>query len=115
MPILETLCQDFLPDVMDVIRANAAHLQAHPGENIPRYLGMHAFTTGGIAGERVISSFSQWMFQRAWSHFHSLKGEDRASAEQLLEDIGGLQALQVDIEHLLKRKPGQLELIAADA
>ena len=114
LPILKTLCRDFLPDVLGVIRRNEAWLEENPGENIPRYLGMHSFRMGDGEGERVIHSYSQWMFQRAWSHYQSLAGSERESAEALLSDVGGLDALGMEIKHWLRRQPGQLELVESE-
>ncbi len=111
IPVLETLCRDFLPDVRDVVAQNAAYLDAHPGENIPRHLGMHPFRTGDAEGQRVVHSYSQWMFQRAWDHYHNLTGEARDAADVLLERIGGLEALQAPLPHRVRRQPGQLELV----
>lgn len=110
-PILETLSRDFLPDVLDVLSCNDSYIEAHPGQNVPRYLGMHAFRTGAGEGERVVNSFSQWMFQRAWCHYQALSGSERESVDELLLEIGAMEALQIAIRHPLRRKPGQLELV----
>ena len=99
------------PDVLDVVEKNSAFMEAHPGDNIPRYLGTHAFRTGDATGERVVHSYSQWLFQRAWDHYHDLEGEGRQRADALLERIGGLEAMQTSIEHRVRRKRGQLELV----
>jgi len=111
IPVLETLCRDQFPDVLDVIRNNRAWLEKHPGESIPRVLGMHSFNTGAASGERYIHSYAQWMFQRAYAHYHSLSGAGRAAADQLLSTIGGYEAMNVEIEHWVARKSGQLELV----
>ena len=111
LPILRTMCRDQLPDVLDVIRHNAAWLEQNPGGNIPRYLGMHPFRTGSASGERVIHSYAQWMFQRPWAHYHSLAGAQRLAADKLLQAIGGYEALNTDIGHWVQRKAGQLELV----
>ena len=115
LPILATLCKDQLPDVLDVIAHNSAWLEANPGGSIPRFLGMHRFTCGSGVGERCISSYAQWLFQRAWSHYHSLAGGDRAAADRLLQRVGGLEAMNVKIGHWLERRPGQLELVEGQA
>ena len=62
---------------------------------------MHPFTSGTAKGERVISSFSQWMFQRPWLHYQSLAANDRAAADELLERVGGIGAMNTDIRHWL--------------
>lgn len=112
LPILAILCRDQLPDVLDVIEHNSAWLEAHPDGNIPRFLGMHAFSFGAARGERCISSYAQWLFQRAWSHYQLLEGEGRAAADTLLKTIGGYSALNTQPRHWLERRAGQLELVA---
>jgi hypothetical protein len=114
LPVLRTMCRDQLPDVLDVIARNAAWLDDHPGESIPRVLGMHAFNTGGATGERYIHSYAQWLFQRPWAHYQALEGEAKRAADALLAAIGGREALNTEISHWVARKPGQLELVAAE-
>ncbi|HEY6131903.1 MAG TPA: hypothetical protein VIV27_07785, partial [Halioglobus sp.] len=77
---------------------------------IPRFLGMHRFNTGPATGERCISSYAQWLFQRPWSHYQSL-GDGRAAADRLLGRIGGSAAMNVNISHWVERRLGQLELV----
>jgi glutathione S-transferase len=113
LPILQTMCRDQLPDVLDVIRHNASWLEQNPGGDIPRYLGMHPFRIGSASGERVVHSYAQWMFQRPWAHYHSLPPQERAAADVLLKAIGGFDALNTDITRWVARKPGQLELVEA--
>ena len=108
--VLETLCADFLPDVLDVIVHNEKWMTDHPGENIPRALGMHPFHTGGASGERYMHSYAQWMYQRPWRHYQALLEPDREHADALLQKVGGLTALQTPINKFVTRKPGQLEL-----
>jgi len=112
LPILVTLCRDQLPDVLDVLRRNSAWLRDNPGGSIPRFLGMHPFRSGDASGERVISSYVQWLFQRPLAHYRALDGDDRAAADTLLRKVGGFEALNVAPEHWLERRSGQLELVA---
>ena len=74
---------------------------------------MHPFRFGEARGERVISSFAQWMFQRPWDHYQSLSGGARDAADELLAKIGGLEALNSAIPQRVERRAGQLELVAA--
>lgn len=113
MPVLERMCQEHLPDAVDVVAHNARWLDQNPGGSLPRVLGFHPFTTGGVQGSRYVHSYSQWMFQRCLDHYASLEGEDRYRADTLLTSIGGLQALRTPIERRVRRKPGQLELVEA--
>ena len=113
IPILQTLCLDFLPDALDVIQKNADWVTEHPGEDIPRYLGTHDFTTHGARGTRIVHSYSQWMFQRGWRHYQQLTGNEKTMADELLKRIGGFDALNIDMTYKLERKAGQLELVVA--
>ncbi len=111
LPILETLCRDQFPDVLDVIEHNSSWLAANPGGSIPRFLGMHRFISGEAEGERIISSYTQWLFQRAWWHYQSLAGDNKIAADRLLARIGGLGAMNTQLQHWLERRSGQLELV----
>ncbi len=113
LPVLETLSRDFLPDVRGVIEKNAGFMEARPGEDIPRYLGMQPFRTGSAESERIVHSYSQWLFQRAFDHYQALDGDARAAAAALLDRIGALETFQAPLLHRVKRKPGQLELVTA--
>lgn len=113
LPVLETMCRDHLPDAVDVVRCNAEWLAANPGGSLPRSLGSHGFTTGGVQGERFIHSYSQWLFQRCLDHYQALSGEERYRADLLLTSVGGLEAMQTRIEHRVRRVPGQLQLVEA--
>jgi len=112
IPILQTLCEDQLPDVLDVVAQNSRWLAANQGGSIPRFLGMHPFSFGTARGERVISSYVQWLFQRPWHHYQTMDADSRANADALLARIGGLAALQGELPDWLERCPGQLELVA---
>ena len=111
LPILKTMCRDQLPDILDVIEHNSAWLEKNPGGNIPRFLGMHLFTTGPATGKRFISSYAQWLFQRAWLHYQSLDGDAKVTADTFLISIGGYAGLNIKIHHWLDRRAGQLELV----
>lgn len=111
LPIVQTLFREQVPCVLDVVAHNSEWLAQNPGGDVPRYLGMHAFTIGDTSGERVMHSYVQWLYQRPWAHFHGLAGSDRQSVADFLSQVGGLAQLEQDIPHWLQRKAGQLELV----
>ncbi|MEM9257246.1 MAG: glutathione S-transferase family protein [Pseudomonadota bacterium] len=113
LPVLGMMCRDQLPDIAGVIAANAAFVEANPGADVPRFLGMQPFQFGSARGERVISSYAQWLFQRPWGHYQSLSGDARTAADELLASVGGEHAFSEPIRHRLERKSGQLELVEA--
>ncbi|MEM1152536.1 MAG: glutathione S-transferase family protein [Pseudomonadota bacterium] len=115
MPVLKSLCTDHLPEVVDVVKHNARYLEEHSGQAIPRVLGMHEFTIGSVTSERFVHSFAQWMYQRPYSYYHALFDAEKESADRMLEEIGGYDALNVPIEKWVTRKPGQLELVEGSA
>jgi hypothetical protein len=51
------------------------------------------------------------MFQRPLDHYQALAGEARRSADALLRKIGAFDALNTKLNHRVKRRPGQLELV----
>lgn len=111
LPVLAGLAREYLPDVVDVIGHNAAWLETHPGGSLPRALGMHTFCTGGASGQRYIHSYAQWMFQRPLDHYQALTDDARRRADTLLHEIGAFDALNTKLNHRVKRRPGQLELV----
>jgi len=111
IPILKTLCGEFMTHVMDTIRFNSDWLDQNPGTNVPRFHGFLPFTIGGVQEKRAMHSFNQWLFQRGWTHYHSLTGSECDAADQLLGRIAGLDALQTKLPYILRREPGQLELV----
>ncbi len=113
LPVLARMCREHLPDAVDVVAHNAQWLAANPGGNLPRVLGFHPFTMGGATGTRYIHSYSQWMLQRCLDQYAGLSGDDRKRADELLEQVGGLNALRTPIKHRVRREPGQLELVEA--
>ena len=92
LPMLKRQMTEQLPSLM----ATSAHLSEWlseadraPGDQIPRGLGMHEFSTGGRQGERASISFSLWMLQRVLDHYNSLDEMDRAAADGFLDEVGG--------------------------
>ncbi|WP_163934974.1 glutathione S-transferase family protein [Paraferrimonas sp. SM1919] len=100
-----------LPDVSSVIRANEAYMKLNPDNNIPRTLGFHPFTIGGVKSTRLISTYTQWMFQRSYDFYHSLGADDKQSCTELLAQVGALPYFQKPINARVKRQYGQLELV----
>lgn len=88
--ILSRMMSEYLP----VLEKTAAAFtewakDKQPGEEIPRALGMHEFTLGGVTAQRAIFTFDLWMLQRPLDHYRSLTGRAREQADALLERAGG--------------------------
>jgi len=110
LPILKIMCRDHFPDILGVIEKNRLWVDQNPESDLPRILGMHPFRYGSARGERQIHSYAQWMFQRPYEHYHSLKEDHKADADELLRLVGGYEALNTSLKYKLSRTPGQLEL-----
>ena len=104
VPMLKRMFADCIPVMVNTIRATAEWLEANPEEDeVPRGIGQHTFTIGGVEGTCGIRTFSQWMFQRPLAHYQSLQGEDKARADDLLRQVGGYDAMQTVVTHPLTR------------
>jgi glutathione S-transferase len=109
LPVLQRAAEEQLPVAVATVRALGQWLEDHPHEEIPRGIGMHAFTLlrgspHEVTSERAIFTFDQWMFQRPWDCLRALRGADRAAADDLLDTIGAAEALAEPIKHRVKRE-----------
>lgn len=107
-PILRRLFAEHLPVLADTAVRVAEWLDAHPGESLPRTIGTHAFTIGGVREQRVVLPYSQWMFQRPIDFYRTLTGQDKTEADEWLRGLGGLEAMQAKITRPLKRVDNRL-------
>lgn len=113
--ILQVQAKEQLSIITAIIKANEKYLAEHPGASIPRRLGFQTFTIGETQGVKVIHSYSQWMYQRAYNYYHSLSGNDKLQADQLLHQINAFDTFQQKINKQVARKYGQLELVAVNS
>jgi glutathione S-transferase len=90
-PILRRQMREQMPVLADSAMRLTQWLQDHPGESVPRAIGMHGFELEGVQGERIVRPYSLWMMQRARDVYCSLKGEDRTRADTWLDQVGGGQ------------------------
>ena len=92
MEILRRQYAEFCPVIAGTLDALESWIEAHPGEAPPRGIGKQGFTVGGRAGERVIFSYTQWMWQRALDVHAALDAGGRAAAAPFLAEIGLAEA-----------------------
>jgi len=96
LPLLARMASEYLP----VLEKTAAAFTAWaadqaPGSDIPRALGMHPFTLGGVTAERAIFTFDLWMLQRPLDFYAGLQGEARAAADAMLARAGAHGLVQL--------------------
>ena len=77
---------------------------------MPRAIGMHEFTIGGVVENRGVIPYSLWMLQRITDHLASLSGKDKKAAETLLKFIGAGALIGLDITPRLTRTNFKLAL-----
>jgi glutathione S-transferase len=88
-PILKRMFIEQLPVLADSVKHVRDWMAAHPGQTLPRSLGMHSFTLEGQQGTRIIRPYSLWMLQRARDYYLSLKPEAKVAADDMLRLAGG--------------------------
>jgi hypothetical protein len=108
-PILEMIFDECFPPMLDTVARLGQWIDEHPGETFPEALGMHEFTIGGVAEERAVRVFCQWMFQRPVDQYRSLTGADKERADEFLKGVGGYEGMQVDIRRRIKRVNHKLD------
>lgn len=105
IPMLKRIFADCVPAMVDTIRATGEWIDANPdADEIPRAVGEQSFQIGDVQGKRMILPFSQWMFQRPLNYYQSLQGEEKVRADQLLQQVGGYEAMQTSVKHPLTRR-----------
>ena len=88
-PVLQRQMREQMPVLADSIRLLDAWLASHPGERIPRAIGLHDFALEGVTGQRIARPYSLWMLQRARDVYRGLDATERARADAWLEPLGG--------------------------
>lgn len=97
-PILARMFRDQMPLLVDTLQKVAHWVRENPDEtSFPRAIGRHDFTLGGVAGNRAVLPYQQWMFQRPLRFYQGLSEADKTRIDPLLEKLGGLSGLQSDI------------------
>jgi glutathione S-transferase len=88
-PIVRRMMREQLPVLADSAIRLASWAAEHPGERIPRALGMHEFELEGQRGQRLVRPYSLWMLQRARDGYRALSADERARADGWLDAVGG--------------------------
>jgi glutathione S-transferase len=93
-PIFERMFAEHWP----VLTATAARLEQWATENkgpeVPRKIGEHRFSIGGIEESRAVLPGSLWKMQRPLDCYASLSDNVKQQADAFLERVGGLPAMQ---------------------
>ncbi|WP_306250924.1 glutathione S-transferase family protein [Parvularcula sp. IMCC14364] len=101
LPVLKRMMAEQLPVLASTVSHLDTWLQENPDTDIPRGIGFHDFSVEGVTGTRVIMTYTQWMLQRALGFYHSLVGDEKQSADELLASVGGTALTQITINQPL--------------
>jgi len=107
-PILKMIFKDHFPVLQDTVNQVGQWVKEHPEQEIPRIMGQHQFTIGGVTETRYIFPYDQWMFQRPLDFYQSLSGTEKQNADRWLKDLNGFTEMQTTPPIRLKRVNNQL-------
>ncbi|WMT76321.1 glutathione S-transferase family protein [Bradyrhizobium sp. Ash2021] len=111
LPMLLHAFEEYVPVAYDTVERVAAWIEGHPGEPVPRFLGTHKFTIGGVTEDRNVWTCIQFMIQRPLAAYQSAKDADRAEMDSLLSSIGPNCGLDFRVARPVKRE--HYKLVAA--
>lgn len=89
LPILRRQMREQMPVLAETVERLGEWNDANPDSDIPRSIGMHDFQIGAARGQRMLIPYSQWMLQRAKTHYHQLNIQEKHAADTLLNAING--------------------------
>lgn len=107
-PLLARLFHEFGPVLASTIEKLSAFVPEPADAPLPRAIGKHAFRLGDAVGTRAIYPFNVWRWQRAYTHYHALPSHVQASADALLERVGGRSLMQLPLTKRLTRRDNRL-------
>ncbi len=84
--------------------------EENEGPEIPRNIGEHRFSIGGVEETRAILPGSIWKMQRPLDCYNSLSGNARQRADEFLRRVSGLPALQFPLPVRVTRINNKLNL-----
>lgn len=110
-PILKRLFEEFWPVLANTVDALSTWIENNPDQqDIPRTIGNHAFRMGDVSEQRAIMTFHQWKVQRTLECYNSLPESDKPAVDALLTQLGGKEAMQLQITRPVKRVNNKLRV-----
>jgi hypothetical protein len=96
--------REHVPVMIDTAERLADWLAANPGTPIPRVIGVHDFTIGGVTESRAVFPYTVWMFQRALDCHAALDAAARERVDAWLRDVGGREAMRFRPRRRVRRE-----------
>jgi len=108
-PLLQRIFAEFWPVLESTVEKLQQWQQQNPTKNeVPRTIGNHAFSIGGVKENRAIMTFHQWKLQRVLDCYNNIDVELKDTVDEMLSNLGGKQAMQLKITNKVKRVNNQL-------
>jgi len=108
-PLLQRMFAEFWPVLASTVEKLQQWQQQNPTKNkVPRTIGEHAFSIGGVKENRAIMTFHQWKLQRVLDCYNNTDVELKDTVDEMLSNLGGKQAMQLKIATRVKRVNNQL-------
>ena len=108
--IFRRMFDEHWPVLTDTAAQLGQWAQENPGPGVPRIIGEHEFSINGVTETRAILPHSIWKMQRPLDYYHSLSGMDKQQADEFLQSVGGLDALQFQPPVALTRVKNKVTL-----
>jgi len=114
-PIFQRMFAEHWPVLTETANLLGHWATDNKGPAIPRRIGEHRFSIGGVEETRAVLPGSIWKMQRPLDYYDSLTGNSRQQADTFLERVGGLSALQFRPPARVTRIENKLNLETADS
>jgi glutathione S-transferase len=109
VPILQSMFHQQWPELRDTVSKVADYtLSLSPNKPLPRSLGLHQFNLHGVSSQRAVLAFSQWKLQRVVDCYRAFDEQQKKQVNELLTQVDGLEAMQINIPKRLERKNNRL-------
>jgi len=104
-PLIKRIFTEQFPALQETVSRIENWCEANPGqEKIPRSLGMLEFQLGERSEKRKALVFGVWKLQRVLDQYQALDSKPRKAVDEYLDQVDGLEAMQINIKHRLIRK-----------
>ena len=114
-PIFKRLFAEHWPVLTDTAARLGQWAKDNEGPEVPRIIGEHRFTVGGVEETRAVLPGSLWKMQRPLDYYGSLSDSTKQTVDTFLEHVGGLAALQSQAPARVTRIQNKLNLEASVA
>jgi len=114
-PIFKRLFVEHWPVLTDTATRLGQWAKDNEGPEIPRIIGEHRFSIGGVEETRAVLPGSLWKMQRPLDYYGSLSDGSKQTVDKFLEHVGGLAALQFRAPARVTRMQNKIHLEASVA